>query len=185
MVRFEVSNEFRLGCLRPLLEKDVPGMLEWMHDDGVNAMFQIDFAAVDEHRALSFIESSRQSSNSLHLAIVDMDDDYLGTISLKNIDAETGCAEYAIATRRIAHGTGIAMRATQELLCYAFSVLGLRRVWLNVIVDNKRARRFYEKLGFIYEGLAREAIIISGQAVDLAYYSILSHEWNGASNKLQ
>ena len=42
----------------------------------------------------------------------DQDDEYLGTISLKNIDLKNKNAEYAISTRKKARGTGANQQAT-------------------------------------------------------------------------
>ena len=85
--------------LRRLELKDIPYMLEWMHDTETKLIFQNDFLAVDEVKAENFILNSFNDDNK-HFAIVDnSNDEYLGTISLKNIDNKNRNAEYAISTR--------------------------------------------------------------------------------------
>lgn len=113
------------------------------------------------------------SETDQHFAIVDEDDEWIGTISLKNIDYDVGMAEYAIITDKSVHGKGYALYATRELLKYAFDILKLNRVYLNVVKDNIRANKFYIKCGFIFEGCFRQAIKISDGIHDLNWYSIL------------
>lgn len=48
---------------------------------------------------------------------------------------------------------GYGSEASGLILDYGFSKLGLHRVELLVLEFNKRARRVYEKLGFVVEGL--------------------------------
>ena len=161
--------------LRRLEEKDVPFMLEWMHDSSVNCNFQYPFYEMTMEKVKEFIVNSF-SEESQHFAITDEKDEYLGTISLKNISKKDCKAEYAIVTRKKAQGTGVAKRATQELINYAFEELGLHKIYLNVLADNMRARTFYEKCGFIQEGIATDAIRLNGEYKSLAWYGRIRTE---------
>lgn len=92
--------------LRKLQLKDVPLMLEWMHDEEAKHIFQNNFAEIDDVAAKKFVENSFREDQQ-HFAIVDdQDDEYLGTISLKNIDLKNKNAEYAISTRKKAIASG-------------------------------------------------------------------------------
>lgn len=158
--------------LRRLEKKDVPFMLEWMHDNGINCHFRYPFADMTAEKAIDFIEHSFSEENK-HFAIVDDNDEYLGTISLKNISKTGLNAEYAIVTRKKAHGTGAAKKATMELLEYAFGELGLHRVYLNVLSDNIAARKLYEKCGFRLEREEKAAVMINREYRDLLWYRVM------------
>ena len=62
------------------------------------------------------------------------------------------------------------MYATKELLRKAFDELGLNRVYLNVLSDNVRANRFYEKAGFKFVREEKEAVEIRGEKHSLKWY---------------
>ncbi len=158
--------------LRPLAEKDAPGMLEWMRDPAISCFFRFDAASMTQDKCLSFIRGSASDPSARHYAIVNSLDEYLGTISLKDIDREKGQAEYAISTRSCAHGTGAAMAATRQVLAIAFHELGLRRVYLNVLADNVRANKFYQKAGFRFDRMEEDALTIRGKSHDLNWYTI-------------
>lgn len=51
--------------------------------------------------------------------------------------------------------------------------LGLHRVELSVHADNARAIALYEKIGFLHEGLARDAIMIDGRYIDSLNMAII------------
>lgn len=163
--------------LRRLADKDIPYMLEWMHDPQVNGNFQFDFQHATEASVQAFISSANADSDNLHLACANDDDVYMGTVSLKHIDRINGHAEYAVAFRTCAHGTGLAREATDALLRKAFGELALRRVYLNVLAHNKRAIAFYERAGFRYEGALREHVLIRGEYEDLVLYGLLREEY--------
>ena len=162
--------------LRRLEEKDIPGMLEWMHDPEINRWFRFDAASMTEERAKKFIAGSFTETNR-HYAIADDDDNYLGTISLEDIDRGNGHALYAVSLRAEALGHDIALPATKMLLDIAFRELDLERVYLNVLSDNGRAKRFYEKAGFHYEGCFRKHLKLRGEWRDWDWYSILKEEF--------
>lgn len=166
--------------LRRLKEKDATGMLEWMHDPEFQKNFQIDMINRRMEDIIEFINQSqtdRIEGQSIHYAIVDEEDEYLGTISLKDIDLLARKAEYAISLRKMAQGKGIATEATRELLRIAFDKLGLERVYLNVLSENINAIRLYEKCGFVYEGAFRNHLFLKGEYRTLKWYSILKNEY--------
>ncbi len=144
------SNTQPTYRLRTLEAKDAPRMLEWMRDENATQYLRIGGRNVAQSDVESFIAHANDAGDTVHRAVVDSSDTYLGTISLKNISKRRDDAEYAIAMHPDAWGTGAARAATEQILSYAFDTLGLDRVYLNVRVENARANRFYEKVGFRY-----------------------------------
>lgn len=165
--------------LRELQEKDAPFMLEWMHDKEIQKAFKKDMSKMCLEDTQKFCRESGipkeiKDGTCIHFAIVDEQDEYLGTISLKNFDLSSGNAEYAISVRKKVQGKGVAVKATELLLEKAFKEYGLHKVYLNVLADNKRAIRMYEKCGFVYEGVFKEHVrTIEGKYVDLLWYGML------------
>ncbi|MCD8045506.1 MAG: GNAT family N-acetyltransferase [Clostridiales bacterium] len=171
--------------LRELEEKDAPLMLEWMHDESQVEFLAADFRNKKIEDCLEFIRGSRNQEQSVNMAICDEQDEYLGTVSLKNIDPVNKNAEYAIAMRAMATGTGAAGTATDEILRYAFEELGLNRVYLNVLEKNVRADRFYRKMGFRYEGKFTGHLLNHGEFCDLKWYAIMKTEYWGRKGETQ
>ena len=83
--------------LRNLCLKDAPGMFEWMTDPERAQHFSFIPGNVTMESVEGFINKAVQFSSDRHYAIVDDSDEYLGTISLKDINEDHKRAEYAIA----------------------------------------------------------------------------------------
>lgn len=166
--------------LRELLEKDIEGMLEWMHTPEINCFFRFDAKDMDYKKALKFVTSKREED--IHFAIVNEQDEYIGTISLKDIDLIHKKAEYAISVRKGWHGSGAAKEATEQLIQYAFKELQLHRIYLNVLSDNVRAIRFYEKCGFQFEGEFKDDLFLRGEWKTLRWYAMVKAEGRITSN---
>lgn len=134
--------------IRKLKQKDIPYMLEWMHDYSVVENLQTDFLNKTYENCNDFIKQACQSDEAnLHRAITDDNDEYMGTISLKHI--MFGSAEFAITIRKVAMGKGYSKFGMAEMLNYGFEKLNLDFVYWCVSKENKRARRFYEKNDFL------------------------------------
>ncbi len=160
--------------LRNIVDSDVEKMLEWMHDDDINACFVKDFASMDKQDVVKFINGKNE--NDIHLAISEQGE-YLGTVSLKNIDGVS--AEYAIALRQKCIGKGVAKHATMLILHKAFYELSLEKVYLNVLEQNERAQRFYKKMGFRFEGMLNNYAYVRGEWKNLCFYAMLADDFNG------
>jgi len=76
--------------LRKLMEKDAELMLEWMHDESVVEYMGANFASKTIDDCKNFIMSNQATDKDLNLAIVDDDDTYMGTVSLKHINKAEG-----------------------------------------------------------------------------------------------
>lgn len=162
--------------IRRLEHRDAALMLEWMHDkEDIRKAFRTPFEHATMESVIGFIDNSFSDEN-MHFAIAGESDEYLGTISLKDISQEDRSAEYAIVVRKTVRGTGVAKSATKELLDYAFHTMGLHRVYLNVLEKNQHAQHFYRKCGFVYEGTSRDAILLDGRYESLAWYGIINDE---------
>lgn len=155
--------------LRQLKQKDEEYMLEWMHDDNVYSCLGRDFSSMTIEDCQRFIEESLQNpGNGRNFAIVDENDEYMGTISLKNIEWEEKRAEYAIACRTKAMGRGFALRATTELFQIADRELGLKLIYLYVRTTNIRAQKLYDKVGF--EKITKPSFAQDVTGDDLLWY---------------
>lgn len=160
--------------LRELAKKDAFYMLEWMHDEDVVKSLRGNFLEKTIEDAKAFIHMASDKVSNIHLAIVSDEDEYMGTVSLKNIDKKNNSAEFAITVRKIAMGRGYSWYGMEEILRLAFEKYGLESVYWCVSKSNERAVRFYDKHNF------HEAIDISNDILDrykdcndLKWYSVL------------
>lgn len=162
--------------LRTLEYKDIPHMIEWMRYEENKNIFQNNFLTFTEEDARKFIEDSITEQNINFAIVNDTNDEYLGTISLKNINKKNRNAEYAISTRKKIRGTGVSFEATKLILDFGFHQLNLIKIYLNVLTTNKRAIRFYKKVGFKYEGTFFKHLMINNQLIDLEWYAYYNEE---------
>ncbi|KMN35454.1 hypothetical protein VI26_11345 [Chromobacterium sp. LK1] len=74
-------------------------------------------------------------------------------------------------------GQGVMQAALMQMLTEAFGPLGLHRVAIDAAADNHRSCAVAERLGFRYEGVLREYLLLQGRYCDARQYSLLAHEW--------
>ena len=157
--------------IRKLEQKDAPLMLEWMHDDSVVNSLRGDFASKTIEDCKHFIETSI-SENNIHLAIASDTDEYMGTVSLKNIEA--GSAEFAIIIRKKAMGRGYSWYGMESIIEKAFNEYGLESVYWCVSKNNTRAVRFYDKHNFHEIVDIPQRVLDRYKGIDnLKWYSVL------------
>ena len=160
--------------LRELEIKDAPYMLEWMHDDSVVKHLRGKISSKTIEDAKKFIIDSQSLKHDVHLAIVSDEDEYMGTVSLKNIDNNNKSAEFAITVRSSAMGKGYSWYGMDEIIKRAFRDYGLENVYWCVDKNNTRAVRFYDKHNF-HEALDIPIEVLNRykEMNNLKWYSIL------------
>lgn len=82
-------------------------------------------------------------------------------------------------------GTGISIEVAWMLGTEAFEGLGYRRLEWKCNALNERSRRAALKLGFVFEGVFRQHMIVKGRNRDSAWFSLLDSEWPAARAALE
>jgi RimJ/RimL family protein N-acetyltransferase len=115
----------------------------------------------------------------LDLAVVDRATGlFAGEVVLNELDPHNESCNFRILL--CGNGNrdrGLGTEATRLILRHAFENVGLHRVDLEVYEFNPRARRVYEKVGFVFEGTRRDALHWDAQWIDAHVMSILGPEW--------
>ncbi|MER9483428.1 GNAT family N-acetyltransferase [Mesorhizobium sp. M0494] len=86
-----------------------------------------------------------------------------------------------VAVAEPGRGLGTAMmRAVADA---AFTETDVHRLWICCFPDNLRARRSYEAIGFVAEGVARSSVFFRSEHRDLLVLSLLRPEWDARAPK--
>ena len=81
-----------------------------------------------------------------------------------------------IAMSPLMQRTPAATEAMYLMMSHAFE-LGYRRYEWKCDALNATSRRAAERLGFVFEGVFRQAIVYKGRNRDTAWYSVIDSEW--------
>jgi RimJ/RimL family protein N-acetyltransferase len=133
-------------------------------------------AEADLQRAIA---EKQRGANALFLAVVPTD---LGTAagyaSFMRIDAAHGVIEvgnilYSPKLQR----TRAATEAMYLMASHVFEHLGYRRYEWKCNARNEPSRRAAKRLGFTFEGIFRQHMVIKDENRDTAWFSTLDSEW--------
>ena len=103
----------------------------------------------------------------------------VGRVTL-DVDRVNLVASLGYGVAREHWGLGIASEATQAVVSYAFTELGLEKLSARVDPRNVGSVRVLEKLGMQCEGVLRSAVVRWGERADRALYGLLRDEWERA-----
>lgn len=108
------------------------------------------------------------------------DNDFVGEIVLFQLDAPNAAVtlRIALAGPRV-FDRGYGTEAIRLALDYAFDVVGLHRVGLDVFDFNHRAQRAYAKCGFVIEGRQRDTLWWDGEWHDSILMSVVATDPRG------
>ena len=160
--------------LRPVSVEDVPGLSDLVTDDGDNRLTGT-HATFEEPALRHWYATRGEHTDRLDLAIVErVSGQYAGEVVLNELDADNRSCGFRIALRTSFQGRGLGSEATRLIVDYAFDVVGLHRIELEVYAFNPRARHVYERAGFVHEGTKRQALLWDGEWIDAELMSILS-----------
>ncbi len=132
----------------------------------------------DDASGPAWLASRADQADRLDLAVVERATGAcVGEVVLNDWDPANQACSFRIALDARVHGRGLGTEATRLIVGYGFERLGLHRISLEVYAFNPRARRAYEKAGFVAEGVLRESLLWEGERVDATVMSILAPDW--------
>lgn len=164
--------------LRPVEERDLAAIVEWLREPDVlhwwdNALPDVDAARREfmdpapEQPLWSFVIEEQGRG----LGVIQCHHPYHGA------DYEFSAGIDIFIAEPASRGRGVGTEAVRMLLAQLFEVLGVHRVTIDPESGNARAIRAYEKAGFRLEGLLRDADFIRGGYVDTHFMAILADDW--------
>jgi RimJ/RimL family protein N-acetyltransferase len=167
-------NEGRLVRLRALERTDLPACVKWFADPEVRANLLVDkpMSLAEEER---WFEGLAKRPDDVIFAVETLSGKHIGNVGLHKIDRKNRNAEagIVIGDKRF-WGKGYGTDAMKLLLRYAFEDLNMHKVYLLHFAGNERARRSYEKCGFVKEGVLRDHVYKGGKYHDHPIMSVIN-----------
>ena len=140
--------------LRPLERRHLEKTLEWANDPELMRLLnRAHTISREEHE--QWFAGVQKRGDCCYFAI-ETDGRHAGNVWLWDIDARHRRAELRIVMGLDSTGKGAGTEAIRQLCDYAFERLNLHKVYAYVLAINPRARRSFEKAGFVLEGTLRE-----------------------------
>jgi len=121
-------------------------------------------------------EAVRADPGAVALLIETPDCQPAGACALEGISLRSRTAELGIWVAEHAWGRGLGTDAVRTLCRFGFREMNLHRIQLQVFEPNERARRAYERAGFVVEGRLRRAHFMGGRHVDVLVMGLLAEE---------
>ncbi|MCB1542694.1 MAG: GNAT family N-acetyltransferase [Rhodoblastus sp.] len=126
----------------------------------------------------TYCAAGAQSADPLHWAVIDTSGKAVGALTLMRIDPpnrviEIGGITFGTPLQRTTGST----EAIYLLARYIFDDLGYRRFEWKCNDLNAPSRHAAMRLGFSYEGLFRQHMIVKGRNRDTAWFAMLDGEW--------
>ncbi len=162
--------------LRPLEEADTDIIVAWRNQDFVkeNFIYQQPFT---KEGHLSWIENMIKTGKVIQFILCTKEDNPIGSVYLRDIDRVHNKAEYGIFIgEKEALGKGYGTQAAKLAIAYAFEVLRLHKVMLRVLAGNDRAKRSYEKAGFVQEAYLKDEVCLKEGYRDVILMACINPE---------
>jgi RimJ/RimL family protein N-acetyltransferase len=166
--------------LRAAERDDIPRFVTWMNDYRTARTLGLrsPISLASEEQWFERVVADQGKGRYFFVACLLEDDRPIGTVGLFELDLENGGAGLGISIGDPAdQGRGLGKDMLRALLAFGFGSLRLERIWLDVYDFNPRARRAYEHVGFVHEGVLRRAVFREGRFVDVHRMAILADEW--------
>lgn len=111
------------------------------------------------------------------LAIADRaSDEVVGSVALNHWQPDVGMANLGYWVRQSRQEQGLATAAVRLLARHALRATDLVRLELVIAKDNHASRRVAERAGAQFEGVARHRLMLRGEPVDAAIYSLIESD---------
>ena len=141
----------------------------------------------DREELVSLLNQMLARQDRFFYAILDRETGKaLGTFSLMRIDQanrtiEVGAVTFSPALKQTRMGT----EAHYLLARYVFEELNYRRYEWKCDALNLPSRKAAERLGFVYEGAFRQAVIYKGRTRDTDWLSMIDKDWPQVKARLE
>lgn len=162
--------------LRPMTGEDTDLIVKWRNEEFVRKNF-IYRKPFTREGHLHWIETMVKTGKVVQFIICTRDDEPIGSVYLRDIDTEHRKAEYGVFIgEESALSRGYGTQAAKLMIRYAFEELKLHKLMLRVLAGNERAKRSYEKAGFVQEAYLKDDVYLEEGYCDVILMALINPE---------
>lgn len=170
--------------LRAIKKDDLPLFTRWLNDPEVRQglTHYLPFSIHDEEDWFEEMRKRPGDEKPLMIEIKTEDGwEPVGNCGLFNFNWRVRSAEIGIFIGAKQHwNQGYGTEVMELFLKHGFETLNLNRIHLRVHANNPRAKRSYEKAGYVLEGKLRQAHFDEGEYYDVFLMGVLRSDWQAA-----
>jgi len=154
--------------LRPWQEADVAALLELRNDFALQSMLMTQPRPNTVERVRAWLTGKSSTPNVLFFVIEDVaTGSACGYIQAVDLDTLNGTCTCGVCIRPSEHGSGIGREALTLLEAYLHGTFAIRKIVVQVLGRNARARRFFGGRGFHEVGTLRQHFLHDGALEDV------------------
>ncbi|SDZ31361.1 GNAT family N-acetyltransferase [Thermoactinomyces sp. DSM 45892] len=135
----------------------------------------------DTRNFLAFCESQYKHAKLINAGIW-YQDELVGCIGYNEVNQHNRFAKIGYWLSEDMQGRGIMRLACAEMVRYGFQEMGLNRIEIRVAKSNHRSKAIPQKLGFVQEGMIRQAEWLYDHYVDHLVFGLLREEYEKNEN---
>lgn len=158
--------------LRAVTPSDLPMLLEWRNDIHVRRGMETQHLISSFEHQKWFAEASLDATRRLFVAHDQTD--FIGFAQLRGV-TKGGVAQWGFYAKP-GSPPGSGKKLCKLVLYHGFSVLGVHKIWGQVLAGNLASVALHRKLGFRQEGVLRDQKLIDGRYHSILCFGLLSNE---------
>jgi RimJ/RimL family protein N-acetyltransferase len=163
--------------LRPFKAEDCTYIEECLKDAEVIKLTGSD-SQYDRKFTINWYNTRNEQIDRLDLAIVDQSKGILvGEVVANLYDEKNQSMNFRILIGPRGRDRGLGTEATRLFINYLFSHTALKTLTLSVFDFNPRAKRVYEKLGFLVESIDENELEFEGEWIDSVNMKLTRKDW--------
>ncbi len=169
--------------LRAVRGEDHARLLDWRNSPQVSAHMYTEHTITESEHARWCARALTDPARRYW--IVAYDERPVGLANIADIDRRAGrCAWAFYLADPAVRGKGLGVWTEYAVLSHVFDVLGMRKLWCEVLLDNDTVWRMHESVGFRREAYFRAHVVKAGVPRDAIGLGMLAEEWATAREAL-
>jgi RimJ/RimL family protein N-acetyltransferase len=173
--------------LRPPAEQDIDRFVRWFNDPVViqNLTPSLPVTEIGERGWLRSLCTTRAKTDIVLVIETKRPRAFpIGNVGIHKLDHRNANAEVSVVIGEKRHwGKGLGTEAMALMIDYGFCELNLHRIYTGAFAFNRRSIVMLRKLGFVQEGVQRQAVFANGAYHNILQFGLLRSEWKRSHRK--
>lgn len=164
---------------RITMEDAGPLYLSWLNDDEVTKGLDTIAKPYTEEMMRKYVKDILANENTYMFMVIEKESGKaIGTAKIHNISTKNGtCNLGMMLGDKTTWGKGYGQDTYNTAIDYAFTKLGIRKIWEMANADNVASLSMCRKAGFQEEGRLKDQVFSGGKYVDKILLGLFATNW--------